>query len=472
MRRKKSFEFEKRADFDPKSFCWRGELQTKYESFWSLLQKFALLNAINGTTIREIFGLALADQKDCNWKDRDRADLRYLSGFDKEKLKSGFRLSDESLNKSVVEFYVKKSEIKILSHNNLRFCYECLKDGFHSAIYQLLFFQKCPYHNSNFQTNCPNCGNDIPYQLNKTAFNNPYSCSTCRHTFCEQMTKLGGKLSFSKSREVSLKLLSDWLICRSNSFTIEKPITISSISSLKKTYSEMLLNNLSTHWFNVFGASPKLKNILRKQKYQNEESIHVRGSFKAIIPEEKLEYSDSKLDIDLYSIYKSISRQFLKTHLFNHSNCIENLGRTIWWDKATLHSQGKVCVYANAFLLWRMYFESVRHPIDLFRKFKGYVADRSKISWQPPSYKISKAIIKKIFSLECYWAFYECKLLATEFNEKNIYSFNTVEYIKNDLLPHWTVELYDKKNSEENYYIYYCYELSRLKKLNEFSKLH
>jgi len=61
----------------------------------------------------------------------------------------------------------------------------------------------------------------------------------------------------------------------------------------------------------------------------------------------------------------------------------------------------------NAFLLWRMFFEGINHPANLFRKFKGKTFERPHISWQPLNYRVPIALIKKIFVVECFSMFYE-----------------------------------------------------------------
>lgn len=132
----------------------------------------------------------------------------------------------------------------------------------------------------------------------------------------------------------------------------------------------------------------------------------------------------SEWNRELLEIYKAIGRHFLKTQMRGHLKCIQSCGRKLWWDSFMLICKGRICRSANAYLIWRMYFEGVNHPIKLFGKHRPKSLVGPRIQWNPPSYLLPAPILKRIFAFECYWLFYECKLLANEFNDNGVYSFN------------------------------------------------
>jgi hypothetical protein len=171
---------------------------------------------------------------------------------------------------------------------------------------------------------------------------------------------------------------------------------------------------------------------------------------------------------DLYFIYKAIRRHLGRTMMKPHRKCVENYGRSSYWDKNTLTCKGRICEVANAFLLWRMYFEEVNHPIYLFQKFrpsrKRY-GNNSPIRWEQPKSNLPIVIAKKIFSLECYWVFLECLQLSKGFQRDDVYSFN-YQSVKGYNVPHWIAE-----NSDEIFKIHWWERIGGNESNKKLSKL-
>lgn len=82
------------------SFCWRDGWGSRYESLWSLLHKFALLNAADSIGIREVLSVEPTNNDALRY--RNRADLRYFGALDPAKLAIVFRSSKELIDESVV----------------------------------------------------------------------------------------------------------------------------------------------------------------------------------------------------------------------------------------------------------------------------------------------------------------------------------------------------------------------------------
>jgi hypothetical protein len=436
---------------DSSSFCWRSDWVSRYESLWSLLHKFAFLNAVKADSIREIFGAnPNVTAWSSMWLNRNRDDLRYLDGLDQAKLAEVFRLKEKIVGESVVTSFVKRNEVQTLSCASLRYCRTCLQNGFHSAIYQLLFLVKCPVHAEKFVTTCVNCENEIPYRLTQKAFKLPYGCSACK--FMPRLIMPAERdiqlIKESELRNSQLRLISNWLVYRFKAETVEKlvqqdknyELNVLQINrKFSKELSSNITSNLIDYWLDVFNPTPRLRKILEKQVAKVKD-IHIK-----IILKSKMVESPQKADLfgvlwdrELYSIFKSISRYLVKTQLKKHINCIKEYGRNIWWDKYAVSSKGRICPSANAFILWRMYYEDLDHPIKLFKKFKGFIMSKPRICWIPPNYNLSETILKRIFALECYWLFYECKLLAESLSLQKLYSFNR-RALTTRYFPHWII---------------------------------
>lgn len=252
----------------------------------------------------------------------------------------------------------------------------------------------------------------------------------------------------SEINNSQLKLISEWLIQRRKLEAVEKVIQPDKNYELNvlrvnrkftKELSSDITSNLIDYWLDVFNPTSRLRKILEKQGAK-EKDIHIKIVLKSKTAEnaENADLFGDAWDRELYSIFKSISRYFVKSQLKKHINCIKEFGQNMWWDKYAVSSKGRICPSASAFILWRMYYEDIDHPIKLFKKFKGYIMSKPRIYWMPPSYNLSEIILKRIFALECYWLFYECKLLAESLNLQNLYSFNR-RALTTRFIPHWII---------------------------------
>jgi hypothetical protein len=357
-------------------FCWREDWASRYESLWSLLHKFALLNSAGSVVIRNCLGEKLSDPYNLDY--RNRADLRYLGSLDQMKLAVAFRCSEKFINESVVSNYVKSNEIHSLTCEYLRFCRDCLKQGFHSPIFQILIFEKCPIHHKDLTTNCPNCKCHIPYRLNVKAFKRPYSCPQCHVLLSSAITLTNKKMKKFETREASLCLVSAWLLRRLSANTVDKLLpqqieTNNFIFDNKKSIFD--ISRLITSWSDVFVPNDKLNGLLSKQHSRS--ALHLKTTFESFgsslkllnknqRDEQRQDLFGSEWNRELLKIYKAIGRHFIKTQLREHLRCIQNYGRNLWWDSLALACKGRICRVANAYLMWRMYFEGGKSSNNAF----------------------------------------------------------------------------------------------------------
>ncbi len=477
MRQKKRMEIRLQGNInqisgleDTKNYCWRKNLVSPYESLWSILHKFASLNAANASSVRSIFGKD-SDHIDTanHWKWNERDDLRYFGGLDPLKVAQITNLEDQVIKESVIQTFIKQNERQSHSCTVLRFCKSCLQAGFHSSLFQLLFLKNCPFHKEEFLTRCPNCGEEISYRLNNNALKKPYGCAKCSKVFYQALLKIGYRIPVVKERDQILELIGNWLINRVKRETLGRTLNInnsgSSVFFLERK--NKTISNLIRYWIDAFNPSDRVNQALKHQISDSRNS-YVKIPFRVINENKsRTDLFGKEWDQDLYGIYKSIGRHLKKTCLAEHVKCIENFGRNLWWDKYALSRDGKICEFANAFLLWRMYFEGLDHPSLLFKKFKGYGFGRLHIEWQPPNLGFSESILKRIFAIECSWAFFECILIANRFHRRDSYSFNWV-YLNKSFTPYWIVEPILKEKRVSYYNFHYWIDYSELKERESF----
>ncbi|MGI8468033.1 MAG: hypothetical protein ACR2N3_06225 [Pyrinomonadaceae bacterium] len=214
------------------------------------------------------------------------------------------------------------------------------------------------------------------------------------------------------------------------------------------------ISRLITYRFNIFETKGKLREILSREIFFKE----IHSTVYLVSNNNQLKISNSsslgkrqnlfaeEWNRELLGIYKSIGRYFIKTRLCEHLKCIRDCGKRVWWDRHISTCGGRICRSANAYLLWRMCFEGLNHPMVLFGKYRSLSLAGPLIQWDPPSYLLPLPVLKRVFALECYWLFYECKLAADILSANGVYSFNT-KYITRRLMPHWIVIRSDIKDN-------------------------
>src|SRR6267142_6448484 len=82
--------------------CWRRNWANPFESLWSLLRKFAFLNAASAKDIRDLLGREKHKWSFTHWKRARRSDLRLLEGIDIQLLSQTLKIDEESLLQSTL----------------------------------------------------------------------------------------------------------------------------------------------------------------------------------------------------------------------------------------------------------------------------------------------------------------------------------------------------------------------------------
>jgi hypothetical protein len=431
----------------PSAFCWRPYWISRFESVWSLLRKFAYLNAINHYEIRKLFRCDGVSQK-FKWKYYlPYDDLSHFGALDPSKLSIMFGIGDKGLAEATILRYVHGYEAGILTSDFLRFCPTCIYQGFHSSLHQLLFLTNCPLHGDRLEIRCTECITPtIPYKLPFISSENLSNCAHMTHGLGLHLTYgSAGEIQKEASlRENALLPIAEMLMKRVDITVAEQPINREFSPRARRRHVLHPTRRLLGYWVEVFGTGFR-KGLLNVPKATG---IHIQVSyhktFRVSKTFSKLNSNDSSPwkmaeapDLELYRIYKAIGRHLIRGYLLQHRQCIVRVSKHLEWNSW----QGRICPAANALLLWRMFLEGVREPYRLFQPHRRYRDGvyYSRIIWTPPDDTLPGWVLRRIFALECVGLFHECLLLAETLYRSNAYPFQ-LRYVKGRRRLHWLVE--------------------------------
>jgi hypothetical protein len=434
------------------AFCWRPYWSSRFESLWSLLRKFAHLNAINHYEVLKLFKCNHTSQiKRRSWC--FQADLRDFGALDPSKLSIIFGPDGRALEEATVLKFVQDDEAALLTSEVLRFCPTCIYQGFHSPIHQFLFLTNCPAHGDLLKTRCAECiTHTIPYKLPSVSSNDLSKCAHIDYGLSQHLT-YGNVVELQKEaakREKALLPVAVLLMKRVAINAAERLI-IHDVSPIAgRTRIPHDLRRLIGYWVEVFGA------VTRKAQFKvsKHTGIHLQVSNRETSPASKTfskHGSNTTLsrwnatdawDLELYRIYKAIRRHLTRVYLSHHRRCIIRTGRYLTRVGLKLTLPGRICPAANALLLWRIFMEGINDPYALFQPFRSYLGGLFhylRINWSEPSYTLPNWALRRIFAMECVGFFHEGLLLAEALYRRNAHSFQR-KYIMGRRRPHWLVE--------------------------------
>lgn len=119
-----------------------------YESSWLIMVKVVLINDI---TLRDLLSLVLKPESrrrgvTPNWQESHQFDIAIIS--------KALSLPIETVRQSYIDIYLKARHP--LPQAEIRHCSQCIKNLYHSSLFQLPWVTHCPVHNEKL-TGCRNC---------------------------------------------------------------------------------------------------------------------------------------------------------------------------------------------------------------------------------------------------------------------------------------------------------------------------
>jgi len=372
-------------------WCWRDDWSSGFDSAYSLLMKFALLNQITAKEIARIFVSQNCGKRSVICR-RPNVDLRDSSVFDRPLLEGIFRISDDQLRAAFLLDLLPSSSLH--SSESLRWCGQCLQQGFHSCLFQIAATAYCPIHQVALIANCQKCAAQIPYRLTSKIFSAPFTCPFCKDDmapairmerrdayiprlsekkFVEQLTNYFQREEKTIPRRTSLKLQRQ--IGRGD-LVFSKPDEQGYLSR----YIGFMTQVLAMQGY----PRPQRQAPLAIERVERT----VRGPTRSVMSEDDNEECDGpsawncsgpsvaprpRLQADLLSIrqiYRSIRHHLWRHHLKKHRACIVAACRHLWWNVGG-EVTASFCPVADAFIRWRMMWEGCGTPRYLFGKGEG-----------------------------------------------------------------------------------------------------
>jgi len=384
----------------PKEWCWHGNIGNRIESIYGLLSKFAYFNALGCGDLRTLFILKRR-RSSASRGAACATDLRSNEFFDVKVLSKILRLDENILLNSFVLHFFQNATFKSARH--LVWCPECIKRGLHLPFHQLEYIGACPLHGIGLRRQCQTCGHQIPYELSDSVFRDPFCCPNCktqlfaigsyRHTSepplteseiqradeislniqkedrsmtlayeFDRISRLGGQSRFGTSRtdhytchgDYSEFVLDVMDILKSDQID-QKRLTFAGVAVVERNSPQLIR---------------KFSDKLAERNYLKE-----RAKEKEVFAWEK------RID-ELKDIYKAYRRHVWKHLLAQHRKCVLAVTQALWWNIEGDRTEA-LCPIALAFIRWRMGWEGISIPRELFGRSKQRLP--GLVSWNSSS---------------------------------------------------------------------------------------
>lgn len=403
-------------------YTWIPKLIAPRESQWSLLCKFATWNALSVRKLHHLVGLRKAIYQPIN--------LAVSQYIDPDRFMSLTGSTLKQITSSLSTNYVPEGWGKSLICMSLRYCPTCLRQGYHSAIYQIGLVLNCPIHGVPLIDRCDKCGKTIVATQPRSNIDNPYLCNCCSNIFCEimnvgKMLPLNDK-DIEEINKIGTELES--LIDETRQRRVYWGKGQSMAESIDLTYSSYAQ--------------------CLKETYKHAGEISIKDAIN-ICRHLDWDMTRAKPLITLWPVYHSIRRHLWHKLLKNHQKCFRIIGHLGGVYSGFTYYGSFGCVPIHAYIMWRMYWEGHINIASL------NLDRRTAINWNH-SDVLSDEEILHIFGHDCLASFYKICERAKNMEQTGIFHFMTREEInslkKGDLfIDNWAViEASDEKASMDS----------------------
>lgn len=410
---------------------WNSNWIDKYESIWSVLEKFKAANLITDNQFLDFFGNEnIKKLKHVKYSGKSLRNLVDCSGLDiiliNKKLGFDFNSQVEIILK-VINFYSGCNHLSFFS-NNLRFCSHCMINSYHSVFHQLLFFDTCVFHpNIKLKSKCENCKmNFQEYELLKDGFTDNY-CKCVKNPE-NKYKSINTMFSLWKQKfeliENNLKTImeKDYFNTKYNYYFPNRSRELIKLRYFMEDYIE--LNQLNSS-FKKIEISVKTihENIIEKKNY----SWFYGRRHKAIMNYYFI-YEFSK------TIFKSIDRFIRDKYLIQHKNCIKNYHKLV--------GNKGYCILSTAYITWLQELKNtnISHFPHHKENYPFFNSNKEYYTLYPKGNYISK--------LE-----YTINSISNSLEEeKNFTEITSILYsVLKELLPYFLLERFHQRVNYFNY---------------------
>lgn len=366
-----------------KSWCWRDDWVTGFDSAYGLLSKFGKLNAMSARELARLFINPECGQR-TSILQAPKVDLRSGSLFDMKEMARLLRLDHEHLRHAFLLDRLANNRRR--SSDVLRWCTRCAYMGFHTPVFQLELIGACPAHGQAIRSRCPKCRAQIPYRLQNDVFAEPFCCPSCGED-------LAPALRDPKTRSLTMEnTVTAWITNLASLFSFEDkilPVKMElnrqrrrlgigeavfapgdwrRIESEYTGFVKQVLDDLESE---RSGSQRPLTfdqisvTIKRIASSTEQPAVKRRKKRPKVLPEIQSSSAlkrgwDARLRAS-YHVYGAVRRHLWRHVVHKHQDCIAAAARHLWW-----HMEGErtvsFCPVAEAFLRWRMYWEGCGTP--------------------------------------------------------------------------------------------------------------
>lgn len=318
------------------SYCWDSSWIKPFESPWSIFEKFKYANSVSSKDIISLF--QALPKNHITTSDKN---LYSLEKLDQNKFLSILRKDVHVDNQVLLQ---KLNIIMPFEHaaflsESLVFCDECISDGFHSTLHQIIGMERCPFHLTSLRLRCPSCSTKFPYELSEINRSEPFICR-CGYSFLKtnSFKENISTWRFKTPIDISRKEIRDWT--KLNKGQLER-------ASYLLFHPEPLINNMHDS-LRFYLSILKDSSITLDERFIYNKFTYIFREF--LPPSEEKKYVDELIETS-HKCIKSIARHLRKTLIRNHRHCIRKLVR---------RSNEDVCPYAFAYVLWRQFVEGLK----------------------------------------------------------------------------------------------------------------
>ncbi|MBD5797376.1 hypothetical protein BHU24_22160 [Bacillus pseudomycoides] len=166
-----------------KSYSWNPAWIQPLESPFSIFQKFMFANVFPLSKLYGVFGSCLFRVRKIPVINKKFGSLSSLEGFDRETIHNILKIDLKYIEITTLkQFHNDNANLWKSDKYHLKYCQECLKQGYHSLLHQLVYIDYCFIHNTPLKNTCPSCTVVFIYNLKELRFSGPFKCE-CGHFF-------------------------------------------------------------------------------------------------------------------------------------------------------------------------------------------------------------------------------------------------------------------------------------------------
>jgi len=414
------------------SYTWDSEwIVSIYESPWGVFEKFKYANNIRSIEIFKTFGNEDVRNRDKNFWGMEERNLFSLNAFDGNLLqnilgKNIKELNTKNLNSLIQDTFSPQIQ-NVIIRNDVFYCTECIENGFHSILHQLIYVDECPFHKKTLSQNCPRCNARIPYLLTEKWASDSFTCK------CGASLFNGEKgYHFIQTWKSEKEIISNQLLYFLH--MSEKCREYLHHVFFDTNLIQMNKNKLQEYFLSLTGIVPNAL-VAEYNHYVNTNetnktrtNIDLKATKESVLDYQA--YFIDRINNDFKNIYKSMKRHIRKKYLKKHKSCVAKIIKNKHYND---HGEKLVCIYAYSYVMWIQNIENLDYHWEVGIRRKADIWDRKhaydvtfiqdiKVLWQIYSNIIENKIQLTAENIEnLIWSF------------DKIYSFFIFQDFKNRL---------------------------------------